>query len=112
MERKNNTQPKLKIKKGDTVKVIAGDSKGKEGKVLSVDVAKSRVLVEGLNMVSKHTKPNAKNTEGGIVKMEAPMHISNVMLVDPKSGKATRVGRKLVEDKLVRVAKKSGEVIK
>jgi large subunit ribosomal protein L24 len=112
MERKNNTQPKLKIKKGDTVKVIAGDSKGKEGKVLSVDVAKSRVIVEGLNMVSKHTKPNANNTEGGIVKMEAPIHISNVMLVDPKSGKATRVGRKLVEDKLVRVAKKSGEVIK
>jgi large subunit ribosomal protein L24 len=112
MERKKNSQPKLKIRKGDTVKVIAGDAKGKEGKVLSVSLTKMRVLVEGLNMVSKHTKPNATNTEGGIVKMEAPMHISNVMLVDPKSGKTTRVGRKVEEGKLVRVAKKSGEVIK
>lgn len=112
MERKKNSQPKLKIRKGDTVRVIAGDAKGKEGKVLSVSLTKMRVLVEGLNMVSKHTKPNATNTEGGIVKMEAPMHISNVMLVDPKSGKTTRVGRKVEEGKLVRVAKKSGEVIK
>lgn len=112
MERKKNSQPKLKIRKGDTVRVIAGDAKGKEGKVLSVSLTKMRVLVEGLNMVSKHTKPNATNTEGGIVKMEAPMHISNVMLVDPKSGKATRVGRKVEDGKLVRVAKKSGEVIK
>jgi large subunit ribosomal protein L24 len=112
MERKNNTQPKLKIRKGDTVKVIAGDSKGKEGKVLSVSTIKKTVIVEGLNLVSKHTKPNAKNTEGGIVKMEAPINISNVMLIDPKSGKATRVGRKLVDGKLVRVAKKSGEEIK
>ncbi len=112
MERKNNTQPKLKIRKGDTVKVIAGDSKGQQGKVLSVSLAKSTVIVEGLNMVSKHTKPNAQNTEGGIVKMEAPIHISNVMLIDPKSGKASRVGRKLEAEKLVRFAKKSGEVIK
>ncbi len=112
MERKNNTQPKLKIRKGDTVKVIAGDSKGQQGKVLSVSLAKSTVIVEGLNMVSKHTKPNAQNTEGGIVKMEAPIHISNVMLIDPKSGKASRVGRKLEGEKLVRFAKKSGEVIK
>jgi large subunit ribosomal protein L24 len=113
MERKNNAQPKLNIRKGDTVKVIAGDSKGQQGKVLSVSLAKRRVIVEGLNMVSKHTKPNATNTEGGIVKTEAPIHISNVMLIDPKSGKATRVGRKAnAEGKLVRVAKKSGEEIK
>lgn len=113
MERKNNTQPKLNIRKGDTVKVIAGDAKGQQGKVLSVSVATKRVIVEGLNMVSKHTKPNATNTEGGIIKKEAPIHISNVMLIDPKSGKATRVGRKLNADgKLVRVAKNSGEVIK
>lgn len=113
MERKNNTQAKLNIRKGDTVKVIAGDSKGQQGKVLSVNKATNRVIVEGLNMVSKHTKPNATNTEGGIIKKEAPMHISNVMLIDPKSGKATRVGRKRDEaGKLVRVAKNSGEVIK
>lgn len=113
MERKNNTQPKLNIRKGDTVKVIAGNAKGKEGKVLSVSVANKKVIVEGLNLVSKHTKPNATNTEGGIIKKEAPIHISNVMLIDPKSGKATRVGRKLDEaGKLVRVAKNSGEVIK
>jgi large subunit ribosomal protein L24 len=113
MERKNNTQAKLNIRKGDTVKVIAGDAKGQQGKVLSVNKATNRVTVEGLNMVSKHTKPNATNTEGGIIKKEAPMHISNVMLIDPKSGKATRVGRKLNDaGKLVRVAKNSGEVIK
>lgn len=113
MERKNNAQPKLNIRKGDTVKVIAGDSKGQQGKVLSVSLAKRKVIVEGLNMVSKHTKPNATNTEGGIVKMEAPIHISNVMLIDPKSGKTTRVSRKANADgKLVRVAKKSGEEIK
>jgi large subunit ribosomal protein L24 len=113
MERKNNAQPKLNIRKGDTVIVIAGDSKGQQGKVLSVSLAKRRVIVEGLNLVSKHTKPNATNTEGGIVKMEAPMHISNVMLIDPKSGKATRISRKAnTEGKLVRVAKKSGEEIK
>lgn len=113
MERKNNTQPKLNIRKGDTVKVIAGDSKGQQGKVLSISMTTKRVIVEGLNLVSKHTKPNATNTEGGIIKKEAPMHISNVMLIDPKSGKATRVGRKRDEaGKLVRVAKNSGEVIK
>jgi len=113
MERKKNTQPKLKIKKGDLVKVIAGDSKGSEGKVLEVLVSKSRVLVEGANMVSKHTKPNATSPNGGIIKQEAALHISNVMLVDPKSGKPTRVGRKLNDaGKLVRVAKISGEEIK
>jgi large subunit ribosomal protein L24 len=104
---------KLKIKKGDLVKVIAGDSKGTQGKVIEVLVADSRALVEGANMVSKHTKPNAATPNGGIVKKEAPIHISNLALVDPKSGKATRVGRKLNDaGKLVRVAKKSGEEIK
>ncbi len=113
MERKHNTQPKLKIRKGDLVKVIAGDSKGQQGKVLSISLVKRRILVEGVNLVSKHTKPNAQNTNGGIIKMEAPLHISNVMLVDPSSGDTTRVGRKVnTEGKLVRVAKKSGEEIK
>lgn len=112
MERRNNAQPKLKIRKGDTVKVIAGESKGQQGKVLEVIVSTRRVLIERVNLISKHSKPNAKNTQGGIVKMEAPVHISNVMLVDPKDGKTTRVGRKSVDGKLVRVAKKSGEVIK
>lgn len=113
MERKKNSQPKLNIRKGDTVKVISGDSKGQQGQVLEVQLAKSRIIVEGVNMVSKHTKPNAKNTQGGIVKKEAPVHISNVMLVDPSNGKPTRVGRKLNDQsKLVRYSKKSGEVIK
>jgi large subunit ribosomal protein L24 len=105
---------KLHIKKGDTVKVIAGNSKGQEGKIIEVLVAKSRALVEGVNMVSKHTKPNAANPQGGIVKQEASIHISNLMVVDPKSGEATRIGRKLDEKtgKLTRYSKKSGEVIK
>ena len=113
MEKKIKSQPKLKIRKGDLVQVTAGDSKGKQGKVLEVQLATSRIIVEGANMVSKHTKPNAKNTEGGIVKMEAPVNVSNVMLIDPASGKPTRVGRKAnAEGKLERFAKKSGEVIK
>ncbi|TAH43492.1 MAG: 50S ribosomal protein L24 [Bacteroidetes bacterium] len=111
MERKFNKQPKLHIKKGDIVKVIAGDSKGTQGRVLEVIAEKRRLLVEGVNMVSKSTKPNAKNTQGGIVKQESPIHISNVLLIDGK-GNATRVGRKLEGDKLVRYSKKSGEVIK
>lgn len=107
------TQAKVKIRKGDLVKVIAGDSKGQQGKVQEVLVAKSRVIVEGINMISKHTKPNAATPNGGIIKKEAALHISNVQLVDPKTGKATRVGRKLNADgKLVRVAKISGEEIK
>ena len=107
------TQTKVKIRKGDLVKVIAGDSKGQQGKVQEVLVAKSRVIVEGINIVSKHTKPNAATPNGGIIKKEAALHISNVQLVDPKSGKTTRVGRKLNADgKLVRVAKISGEEIK
>ena len=114
MEKKKHEQPaKLKIKKGDLVKVIAGDSKGAQGKILEVILAKNRAIVEGANMVSKHTKPNAANPNGGIVKQEAAIHISNLALVDPKTGVATRVGRKLNNaGKLVRVAKKSGEEIK
>ena len=104
---------KLHIKKNDTVVVLAGEDMGKTGKVLKVLVEKNRALVEGVNMVSKSTKPSAKNPQGGIVKQEAPIHISNLSLVDPKSGKATRVGIKVTEDgKKVRIAKKSGEEIK
>jgi len=105
---------KLHIKKGDTVKVIAGNSKGSEGKVIEVLIAKKRAIVETVNMVSKHSKPNAANPQGGIVKQEAPVHISNLMLVDPKSGNPTRIGRKRDQKtgKLVRYSKKSGEVIK
>jgi large subunit ribosomal protein L24 len=106
-------QKKLHIKKGDTVIVITGESKGQKGRVLEVNREKSRALVEGVNMVSKHTKPNAKAPQGGIVKKEAPVHISNLMLVDPASGKPTRIGRRLNENnKLVRFSKKSGEEIK
>jgi len=104
---------KLHIKKGDTVYVNAGEDKGKTGRVLEVNVEKQRAIVEGVNIVSKHTKPNAKNPQGGIEKKEAPVHISNLNLVDPKSGKPTRIGRKLnSKGKLVRYAKKSGEEIK
>lgn len=106
-------QPKLHIKKGDTVKVIAGNSKGMQGKVLIVETKDYKAIVEGINLVSKHTKPNAKNTQGGILKQEAPVHISNLMVVDSK-GNATKIGRKLdaKTEKLVRYSKKSGEVIK
>lgn len=108
-----NKKVKLNIRKGDLVKVIAGDSKGLQGKVLEVITKDSRILVEGANMVSKHTKPSAANPNGGINKQEAPIHISNLMLVDPKSGNPTRVSRKRTDDgKVVRVAKKSGEEIK
>ena len=114
MEKKKHAQPtKIKLRKGDLVKVIAGDSKGTQGKIVEVILADGRAIVEGANLVSKHTKPNAATPNGGIIKKEAPIHISNLMLVDPKSGKATRVGRKLNDaGKLVRVAKKSGEEIK
>ena len=111
MERKLNKQPKLNIRKGDIVQVIAGDSKGSQGRVLEVIRDKRRVLVEGVNLVNKHTKPNAKQTQGGIVKKEAPIHISNILLIDGK-GNATRVGRKNEDGKLVRYSKKSEEVIK
>uniref|UniRef100_A0AB33JHV7 Large ribosomal subunit protein uL24 n=1 Tax=Prevotella sp. GTC17262 TaxID=3236797 RepID=A0AB33JHV7_9BACT len=106
---------KLHIKKGDTVIVLAGDrkDKGKSGKVLKVLVDKNRAIVEGRNLVSKSAKPSAKNPQGGIIKQEAPIHISNLSLIDPKSGKPTRVAIKTTEDgKKVRVAKKSGEEIK
>ena len=103
---------KLRIKKGDTVYVNAGNDKGQTGKVLSVDPAKDRAIVEGINMVSKSTKPNSKQPQGGIIKQEAPIHISNLNLIDPKSGKPTRVGYKMEGDKKIRIAKKSGEEIK
>jgi len=104
---------KLHIKKGDMVYVNAGDDKGKTGRVLEVLVKKNKAIVEGINMVSKSTKPSAKYPQGGIVKMEAPVHISNINPLDPKSGKPTRIGRRLNDSgKLVRYSKRSGEEIK
>ena len=103
---------KLHIKKGDTVYVNAGNDKGKTGKVLTVIPAKDRVIVEGVNVVSKHTKPNAAHPQGGIIKQEAGVHISNLQLIDPSTNKHTRVGYKFVDGKKVRYAKKSGEEIK
>ena len=102
---------KLHIKKGDTVKVLTGADNGKTGKIISVDREKGRAFIEGINLVSKHTKPSATNPQGGIVKREASIHISNLMVVDSK-GQASRVGRKLNKDgKLVRYSLKSGEVL-
>ncbi len=104
---------RLHIKKGDTVYVNAGEYKGKTGKVLKVLVEKQRAIVEGVNMVSKSQKPNAKNPQGGIIKVEAPLHISNLNVLDPKDGKPTRIGRRRNDaGKLVRYSKKSGEEIK
>jgi len=106
-------QKKIHIKKGNTVFVNAGENKGRQGRVLEVIRKSDRALVEGINLVSKHTKPNAKSPQGGIIKKEAPVHISNLMLVDPSTGKPTRIGRKLTDDnRLVRYSKKSGEEIK
>lgn len=102
---------KLKIKTGDTVRVIAGDHKGSEGEVMRVDREKNKAIVEGVNMVSKHEKPSAKNPQGGITKKEAPIHISNLALIDPKSGETTRVGYEMKDGKKVRVSKKSNEVV-
>jgi large subunit ribosomal protein L24 len=103
---------KRHVKSGDTVKVISGNSKGKTGKVLSVITDKDRVIVEGANLVTKHLKPNAQNPQGSIEKREAGIHISNVQLIDPKTGEATRIGRKLNEaGKLQRFSKKSGDFI-
>ena len=100
-------QKKLHIKKGDTVIVITGESKGQKGRVLEINREKNKAIVEGVNMVSKHTKPNAKAPQGGIIKKEASVHISNLMLVDPTTGKQTRIGRKLNDsNKLVRYSKK------
>jgi len=104
---------KLHIKKGDKVIVNSGTSKGQEGKVLEMIPDEQRAIVEGINMVSKHTKPNAENPQGGIIKIEASIHISNLNLKDPSTGKATRIGRRIGKDgKLVRYSKKSGEEIK
>lgn len=107
-----NKNFKFHIKKGDTVKIIAGNDKGKTGKVLEINTTKYRAIVEGANLVTKHQKPSASNPEGGIKQTEAAIHISNLMLVDPASGAATRVGKKTNADgKLQRYSKKSGEFI-
>lgn len=104
---------KLHIKKGDTVKVISGNDKGKTGSVLFINKEKYRAVVEGINVVTKHIKPSASKPQGGIEKKEAPIHISNLMLVDPATGDATRIGRKKDENgKLQRYSKKTGEIIK
>lgn len=102
---------KLKIKSGDTVRVIAGDHKGSEGKIIQIDRKTNKALVEGINMVSKHEKPSAQNPQGGIVQKEAPIHISNLSLIDSKSGDNTRVGFEVRDGKKVRISKKSNEVI-
>lgn len=104
---------KLIIKKGDNVQVLAGEDRGRQGRVLAVLPAKNRAIVEGLNIVTKAAKPSAKHPQGGLIKMEAPIHLSNLALLDPKSGKPTRVGfRKDEQGKSVRYAKKSGQEIK
>ncbi|AQY49900.1 50S ribosomal protein L24 [Listeria weihenstephanensis FSL R9-0317] len=102
----------MHVKKGDKVQVITGKDKGKSGKIIAAFPKKDRVIVEGLNMVKKHTKPSNVNPQGGILNVEAPIHVSNVMLIDPKTGEPTRVSREIKDGKKVRVAKKSGEVIK
>ena len=109
----NKKEAKLHIRKGDTVLVIAGDDKGKKGKVLEVLLEKNRAVVEGINIVTKHTKPSAGKPEGGLKKTEAALHVSNLQLVDPATDKPTRVGRKLNDkNKLQRYSKKTGEFIK
>ncbi|ADG04942.1 ribosomal protein L24 [Kyrpidia tusciae DSM 2912] len=106
------SQTKMRIKKGDMVAVIAGKDKGKKGRVLAAYPKKQRVLVEGVNMVKRHMKPNPTYPQGGIISKEAPLHVSNVMIVDPKTGEPTRVGMKILADgKKVRYAKKSGEIL-
>jgi large subunit ribosomal protein L24 len=106
-------QKKLHVKKGDSVVVISGNYKGQKGRILEVNREKERAIVEGINMIKKHTKPNAAHPQGGIIEKEAPVHISNLMITDPKTGKPTRIGRRLnAKGKLVRYAKKSGEEIK
>jgi len=102
---------KLKVKSGDLVKVIAGNHKGEQGKIVRVFADKNTAIVEGINMVSKHTKPSAANPQGGIVKKEAPIHISNIALIDPKTKEATRVGYRTEGDKKVRFSKKSNQVV-
>ena len=102
---------KIKIKSGDVVRVIAGDHKGAEGKILKIDREKNKAIVEGVNMVSKHTKPSAKSPQGGIVKKEALIQISNVSLIDPKTKETTRTGVRIEGDKKVRFSKKSNQVL-
>lgn len=111
MSTKKTTTSKSNFKKGDKVIVIAGADKGKTGNVIQVLLEKQRVIVEDINMVKKHRKPT-QNTQGGIIDMPAPIHMSNVMLVDPKSGEPTRIGRREENGKTVRYSKKSGEIIK
>lgn len=111
MRTQNNKRVKLHIRKDDKVMVIAGDFKGKSGRVISVIPSENRAIVEGLNLVKRHTKPNAQNPNGSIVEKEAPIHISNLKVIDSK-GNPTRIGRRKEDDKTVRVSKKSGEVIK
>ncbi|WP_301109415.1 50S ribosomal protein L24 [Sporosarcina sp.] len=101
----------MHVKKGDKVMVISGKDKGKTGVILTAYPKKERVLVEGINIVKKHTKPNQENPQGGIVSREAAIHVSNVMVIDPKSGEPTRVGYKVEDGKKVRIAKKSGEAL-
>ena len=102
---------KLKIKTGDSVVVIAGEHKGQKGKILNVDREKNRAIVEGINLISKHTKPSAQNPQGGIIKKEAPIHIFNLSLLDPKTGEPTKVGYEVRDGKKVRVSKKSKQVL-
>ncbi|HAK77349.1 MULTISPECIES: 50S ribosomal protein L24 [Runella] len=112
MERKFNKQPKLHIRTGDSVEVIAGNSKGQSGKITKVLVEKQRAIVEGVNLVTKHVKPTAANPQGELKKIEGSIHISNLMLIDPATGKPTRTGRKLNEQgKLQRYSKESGKFI-
>ncbi|HEV7351383.1 50S ribosomal protein L24 [Telluribacter sp.] len=112
MEKKNNKKPKLHIRTGDTVMVISGNSKGKTGQVKTMLIEKQRALVEGVNMITKHMKPNAQNPQGSIEKTEGSIHISNLMVVDPATGEPTRIGRKLNDKgKLQRFSKKNGNLI-
>ena len=112
MKNKKKMQPKFHIRSGDTVKVISGNSKGKTGKVLTMLVSKERAIVEGVNMATKHLKPSAQSPQGSIEKREASIHISNLMLVDPATGEATRTGRRLNDDgKLQRYSKKTDKFI-
>jgi large subunit ribosomal protein L24 len=112
METKTNNKPKLHVRKGDTIMVIAGNAKGKSGVISEMLIKKSRVLVEGVNLQTKHVKPNAQNPQGGIEKKEGSIHISNVMLIDPSTGKPTKTGRKLNEKgKLQRFSKETGKFL-
>ncbi|MDX9751126.1 MAG: 50S ribosomal protein L24 [Flavobacteriales bacterium] len=105
-------QKKTHIKKGDMVKVLAGEDRAREGRVLEVDRTRGTAIVEGLNINKKHSKPTTATPQGGIVDKEGPIHMSNLMLIDPKTGDPTRVGRKVVDGKLARYSKRTGEVIK